>query len=247
MTTTPAATDDSAGFRRTRWSLVRRARAPGPAGRAALDELCTAYWPAVYALFRRHGEPADAAADLTQSLFGDLLARGDLESLAPGHGRFRAFLRVCARNALLNAKDRERAQKRGGGAQPVSLDAADEEQSGRYVEVADARTPQAAFERRWAIAVIDRAYERFAEQETARGRGALLVALRPVLAGEPLPKTYAELAADLGMTAVALKVAAHRLRRRFREALLDEVGETLQDPADAADELHQLWAALRGE
>lgn len=211
--------------------------------RHALDELCAAYWPPVYALYRKEGLDAEAARDLTQSLFADLLARGDVARAAPEKGRFRAYLRSCARNLLANHRDAERTQKRGGGRAPLSLDVDDEEARLRR-EPIDALDAAAVFERRWAQAVIESALRRLAADEARAGRGELFLALRPSLDGDS-PKPYAELAAGLGTSEGALKVAAHRLRARFREALLDEVRQTLPDASAAGDELRELLAASR--
>ena len=232
-----------APFHTTRWSLVSRAQRDDTEGTSALEELCALYWPPVYAFYRRQGQTVDDAQDLTQGLFTDLLERGDLRGADPARGRFRAFLCACARNYLANACDRARADKRGGGRKLLSLDTGREE-----LELA--REPavhldaEALFERRWACAVIDKALARLELEEIRAGRGRMFGVLLPTLSGEDLGRPYALVATELGTSEGALKVIVHRLRRRFRERLLAEVGHTITDPADAADEISTLLAAL---
>jgi RNA polymerase sigma-70 factor (ECF subfamily) len=233
-----------APFRTTRWSLVARAGGADEDGRRALEELCALYWPAVYAFYRRERLDPEAARDLTQGLLLDLLQREDLGRADPTRGRFRAFLRTCARHYLANERDRQRAHKRGGGHVVESLDTATEEGRLRR-EPIDAMDADAVFERRWAMAVIDTALAALEQEEIGCGRGRLFAVLRPTLEGESLSRTYVELAAELGTSEGALKVTAHRLRQRFRQRLLEEVGHTLDQPELAGDELEQLLAALR--
>jgi RNA polymerase sigma-70 factor (ECF subfamily) len=230
-------------FHTTRWSLISRASGDDAERTRALDELCTIYWPPVYALFRGEGLDAEAARDLTQGLFADLLARGDFARADPARGRFRAFLRGCARHYLTNERDRAAALKRGGGRSFVPLDIGGEET--RFaLEPVDRLDPGALFDRRWAQSVIESALQRLADDEHAAGRGSLWPLLQPVLDGGPPPRPWAEIARELGTTEGALKVAAHRLRARFRERLLAEVRETLDGEAPG-DELQQLLAALQ--
>lgn len=180
-----------APFQSTRWSLVARAGGGGDVGKRALEELFAAYWPAVYAFYRQLGLDPEAARDLTQGLLLDLLERDDLRRADPARGRFRAFLRSCARHYLANAVDRERASKRGGDRVILSLDTAAE----AGLEPVHGLDADAVFERRWAIAVIDAALSRLEREEIAAGRGRLFAVLRPTLAGEPLARSHAELAA----------------------------------------------------
>ncbi len=222
---------------------MQRAGRDGADAAQALDELCAKYWPPVYALYRREGLDPEAARDLTQSLFAELLARGDLVRADPARGRFRTFLRTCARNLLANQRDADRAQKRGGGRTPLSIDVAAEE---RYLahEPIDRSDASAIFERRWAHAVIQGALGQLEADEAAAGREAQFAALRPSLDGGALARSYAELALELATTEGALKVAAHRLRARFRNALVAEVRQTLGDREAPGDELRELFLAL---
>ena len=226
-----------------------RAGGADAAARRALEELCALYWPPVYALYRRAGLEPESARDLTQSLFADLLGRHDLERVDPQRGSFRAYLRACARHLLANHREAARAQKRGFGVALVSLDV-DDEEARLAREPVDGIDAAALFERRWAQAVIESALARLERQERAAGRDALFVALRPGLEAASPSTPYAELARSLGTSEGALKVAAHRLRARFRDALLAEVAETLPAPlagdgaADGSAELRELFLAL---
>ena len=238
-------------FDTTRWSLVLRAGTDDSDGARALDQLCQVYWPPVYALYRSLGSGMDEAQDLTQGLFADLLARGDLANADPARGRFRSFLRACAQNYAANQRDRKRAQKRGGNQPILSIDFGPEETRFR-AEPIDRLDPAALFDRRWAQAIIETSLEQLAADEREAGRGPLFELLRSSLDGA-VPKTpWVEVAAELGSSEGAVRVAAHRLRERFRERLLSAVRDTL-GPGESGEsgedednqELTELLAALR--
>ncbi|MBL8753909.1 MAG: sigma-70 family RNA polymerase sigma factor [Planctomycetes bacterium] len=230
-------------FQTTRWSLILRARQPGERGEQALGELLGAYWQPVYVFYRRLGASRDDAADLTQGLFTDLLARGDLASAEPGRGRFRTFLRSCARHWWSNERARAATQKRGGAALLLPLDP-DDAEAWLATQPVDTMDPEALFERRWACTVIDRAIWQLEQDELAAGRREQFAVLRAVLDGSPPRQPWAELARSLDSTEGALKVAAHRLKARFRDLLAAEVRETLPDEVAAGDELQELLTAL---
>ncbi len=232
-------------FHTTRWTLVTRAARPDEAGARALDELCTTYWPAVYAFYRSDGATPDAAADLTQGLFADLLTRGDLASADAERGRFRTFLRSCARNFRANELDRSRAEKRGGGTAPLSLDI-EREESRIRLEPMEQLDPAAAFDRRWAQTVIEDALAELESAERGADRGEMFDRMRATLEGRAPEKPWAEVADEVGSTEGALKVAAHRLRHKYRECLVRGVRETLGDEVDVDEELAALLAALSG-
>lgn len=234
--------DSHARFAPTRWSLVRRARRVDDAGRRALSELCALYWAPVYAFFRRDGMAAHDARDLTQGLFAELLEREDLAGGDPDAGRFRSWLLACARHYRSNERDRARAQKRGGDVTHVPIKVAAEPVG---VEAAAAgETPEQAYLRAWVRSAVDAAIADLDAQERGKGRGDWFVRLAPALEGEGLPGGYAAAAVELGATEAAVKVAVHRLRRRFRTALLAQLGATLDDPAEAGRELDELFRAL---
>lgn len=231
-------------FQTTRWSLVLRARNGDAAGAQALDQLLAAYWQPVYVFFRRLGADVEAAADLTQGLFTDLLARGDLAAVDPSRGRFRSFLRSCARHWWSHERERQAAHKRGGGRIAVPMER-DEAEAWLGREAIDASDAEALFERRWAETVLERAMGRLEQDERAAGRAAWFPVLRVCLDGSPPSEPWATLAARLGSTEGALKVAAHRLKARCRAMVIAEVRETLPDACAPGDELQELLAALQ--
>lgn len=235
-------------FDTTNWSVILKATVGGSsAARGALATLCETYWPPVYAFIRGKGHlPADAE-DLTQAYFSRFLEKGYLKDFRPEVGRFRTFLCASVRHFLANEWDRERAVKRGGGKPPLSLDAAAVER--RYgLEPVDRVTPETLFERQWAVAMLERCLARLeAEQPTGSTARSRFERLKPLLVGEGPAGGYAELAAELGMSEAAARVAVHRLRKRFGRLLREEVARTISDPRDVDAELHWLLATVRGE
>jgi len=235
------------GFHTTRWSLVRAAQGGGvdaAARTVALGELCERYWYPLYAFARRSGCDEHDAQDVVQGFLGRWLEKGDLGAQADpdaGIGRFRSYLLGALRHFMANERRRDRAQKRGGAATTLSFDITDgEAHYGR--EPWHEATPDALFERSFAMTVLTAAIARLGEEYAARGKGPLFERLRGFLDGHDEP--YAGLAAELGMTEGACKVAVHRLRTRFRQALRDEIAQTVGSPAEVDDELAHLRAAL---
>jgi RNA polymerase sigma factor (sigma-70 family) len=234
-------------FATTRWTLVVAAGAQTrPESRAALAQLCETYWYPVYAYVRRRGHSADDAADLTQAFFAELLEKQSLAAADRDRGRFRAFLLTVLKRFLGHERDRARAQKRGGGRRVVSLDISAAE--GRYqLEPAHDATPDRLFERRWALTLLEQVLARLADDYAARGKSDLFEHLKVFLTGSSGAPPYAEVAAGLGMTESAVKVAVHRLRQRYRDLLHEEIAATIAGPEDVGDELSRLMAALSAE
>jgi len=234
---------DRARFLTTRWTIVAAsASAPEPERRRALEELCQAYWYPLYAFARRSGRDAETARDDVQQFFTVLLARNDLRHVERERGRFRGWLSASFAHFLANQAERARAEKRGGGRPAIALD----DPEGRYaLEPADRRSPEQAFDRAWALTVLDSARATLAAEQAAIGRGAHYAALEPALTEQDDAPRQAEIARRLGLTENAVRVALHRLRRRLGELIRAEVGGTLADPAGVEDELAQLFEALR--
>jgi RNA polymerase sigma-70 factor (ECF subfamily) len=232
-------------FLTTRWSVVLAAgRAPAPARRAALEDLAGAYWYPLYAYARRRGHTSDVAADRAQGFFALLLEREDLARADPARGRFRAFLLTAFQHHLADERERERAQKRGGGRAPVSIDAREAER--RLVrEPADADTPESAFERAWVAELLARTFDRLRSEQVKVGREALFDRLRSSLAAEDDAPRFGDIARELSMTENAVKVAAHRLRKRYGELLRDEIASTVSDPGDPAEIEDEIRALFR--
>jgi RNA polymerase sigma-70 factor (ECF subfamily) len=229
-------------FATTRWSLIVAARGKSPDAREALAELCRLYWYPLYAYIRRCGHDPNEAEDLTQEFFAKLLERDDLAELDPDRGRFRSFLLAACRHFLSNQRDRAQTMKRGGDRRHSSLDFADADR--RYTaEPSHEQTPERLFDRRWALTLLDHVMQRLRQHYEIANQLALFERLKGSLAGEA-GSSYAEAATALGMNEGAVKVAAHRLRKRYRELLRDEIGQTVEDPAAVDDEIRDLFLAL---
>jgi RNA polymerase sigma-70 factor (ECF subfamily) len=231
-------------FATTRWSLVVAAAGVDPAAsREACAALCSAYWYPLYAFVRRSGLAPPDAEDLTQAFFARLLETGGFAAANRDRGKFRSFLLAAMKHYLANQRDRDRAQKRGGGRAPLSLDFAAGES--RYqVEPSHELTAERLFERGWAVALLDRVLAKLRQQYAAAGKEALFDRLKVCLAGGRHELPYSNLAAELAMTTGAVKVAAHRLRQRYRDRLRQEIAETVASPAEVEDEIRDLFGTF---
>ncbi len=243
MTDQPVPPAGSA-FRTTQWTRVLAARGESAESQAALGELCGHYYEPVLAFIRRSGRDADAARELTQEFFARLLARQGLDTVEPGRGRFRSFLLGAVKHFLADARDRAHAAKRGSGTAPLPLADGTDTSPGLEVPDATAPDPEREFDRRWALTVLGRALGALAGEQAGAGNAGQFEALKPWLTGDAPEQSQAEVARALGTTEGAVKVAVHRLRRRFRELVKAEIASTLADPAQVADELACLQAAL---
>jgi len=231
-------------FRTTRWSLVRAVGGVDPErARRALEELCASYWFPLYAFARRSGLSPEDAEDCTQGFLVRLLERRDLERVEVEGGRFRSFLRVALRRHIASEREREGALKRGGGARPVSIDLENAERR-VALEIPDHETPERAFDRAWAQALLARVFATLRAEYTSRGKELVFERLEADLLGNCSADERRAIAAELELSEGALDVARHRLRRRFGEALRSEIGETLQDPAGIDAELAALMELL---
>lgn len=231
-------------FATTRWTLVLRARGSTPEAKTALSELCVAYWEPVFR-FIRHTQPEDdTARDLTQEFFSRLLSRQGLDTVEVGRGRFRSFLLGAVKHFLADVRDHARAAKRGGGEPTVSLDGRSDTAVDRLVPAAIGPPPDSHFDRAWAIALVNRAIDALAREWDADGRREQFDVLKPWLLGEIHGATQAAAAARLGWTENAVRVAVHRLRRRFRELVKGELAQTVQQPDEVREELRYLLEVL---
>lgn len=230
-------------FATTRWSRVLAAGAGGGRSERALAELCADYWYPLYAYARRRGYDAEDARDLTQSFFVHLLEKGALGVADPSRGRFRTFLLTAMQN-FVNGQWRKRsALKRGGGAETVSIDLRSAEALYR-IEPARDLSPEAVYQRRWALGVLDRAVAELRRQYDAAGKGELFEALKDGLGRDEGLPPYAELAARLGLSEGAIRSAVYRLRRRWRDQLRRQVAETVDRESAVDDELRSLLASV---
>jgi RNA polymerase sigma-70 factor (ECF subfamily) len=235
---------EASQFSTTHWSAVVSAgENDSPQAEAALASLCRAYWYPLYAYVRRQGHPVEDAQDLTQEFFARLLERKYLRRADPNRGRFRTFLLTSLKHFLINEWNKANREKRGGGRLIISLDAEETETRFR-AEPADNRSPDKAFERRWAMVLLDRVLEQLQDEFAAAERGQLFEELKPCLTGEESESSYIEIGRRLGMTEGNLKVTVYRLRRRYRELLRAEVARTVDDPKAIDEEMRDLFAAL---
>ncbi|MES2661270.1 MAG: sigma-70 family RNA polymerase sigma factor [Verrucomicrobiota bacterium] len=231
-------------FATTRWTVVRAAGSTAsPQVDEALESLCAAYWFPLYAYVRRHGFPKEDAEDLTQAFFAKLLERRDFAGLKQENGRFRAFLLAAMKNFLSNERDRAGRLKRGGAITHLSLDWQDADTQFR---IADGKQipPDEAFDREWAIALLERVIIRLRDEWTADGKAERFEQLKGFLTSGKGEIRYAETAALTGMDESALRVAVHRLRKSYRAMLREEVAGTLSDPAMVEEELAVLLGAF---
>ncbi len=233
-------------FPTTQWSRVATAagRADGES-QAALSMLCQAYWYPIYAFVRHRGFSPEQAQDRTQDFFAYVLERDLIARADPARGRFRAFLRtVCARR-LAGDHDREHADKRGGGRLHLAIDHLDAER--RYaLEPAHELTAERIFDRTWALTLLSRVVDRLRREYDDSGRSARFEELIAVLTRDPDTDPYTEIARRLGTTEGNIRVAVHRLRRRYGVLLREEIAETVGDAAQVDDEIRALFAALAG-
>jgi RNA polymerase sigma-70 factor (ECF subfamily) len=234
----------SGRFVTTRWSLVLAARDRAvPGWRDALSDLCRAYWYPLYSFARRLGKDPEEAQDLTQEFFARLLEKDTLRHVHPEKGRFRSFLLAAFKNFVTDEARRASAEKRGGGHAPVSFDLPVAE--GRWArEPSHDDTPEREFERRWALALLERAMVRLRSDYERSGKEHSFEVLKRFLPGGGGPVTYAEAARELGIREVAIKVTIHRFRRRFRKILLEEIGHTVSTPEEVESEIQHLLEAL---
>ena len=231
-------------FATTRWSLVLAAgQKANDRSAEALASLCEMYWHPVYTFIRRQGYRPEEGADLTQEFFARVLEKNYFHDADPARGRFRAFLCAAIRHFLSNERDRARTLKRGGNQLPISLDV--ETAEGTYqLEPRDDLTPEKLFDRRWALTLLERVLTRLRDQHMSAGKVELFDQLKGFLTGDSAGIPYSDVAKALGMTDGAVKVAVHRLRRHFRDTLIEEIAETVSDPADVNAEIEYLLKAV---
>lgn len=232
-------------FATTQWSLVLAAGQQGSSGHAreALTALCVAYWYPLYAFLRGRGHSPADAEDLTQAFFTLLLEKQVIRQADPTKGRFRSFLLKALQNFAANRYARSTAAKRGGGVSALSLEF--DRAEGRFcLEGSTAETPERAFDRRWALTLLDRVLSRLKDDAVQKRKEEQFDTLKPYLTGAEPRLSYSDTASSLGVSEGAVKVAVHRLRRKFREILLDEIAQTVTSPAEIEDELKHLWTSV---
>jgi RNA polymerase sigma factor (sigma-70 family) len=232
-------------FATTHWTVVLAAgRRSTPEADRALEVLCRAYWFPLYAYVRRRGYAKEDAEDLTQAFFARFLEKNYLEGLSAERGRFRAFLLASLKHFLANEWDHSQRQKRGGQTPHLSLDWQTADAQFQLAAPAHS-SPDQAFDREWAVALLARVLERLAAECEADGRGHQFAALKDFLASDGETSPYADASQALGLSAGAVRVAVHRLRKRYRQLLRDAITQTVADPAHVQDEIQALFGAFR--
>lgn len=240
----PNAGVTGAAFVTTQWSVVLTAQGSSPEADEALEKLCRTYWWPLYGFVRRDGYAPEEAQDLTQGFFELLLEKRDLDVVRREKGRLRSYLLASLKNFLGKARRREAAVKRGGGRPLVSL----EELLVREradLEPADRLSADRIYERRWALTLLGEVLARLGEEYRAAGNTKLFDHLKELLADEPERRSQAEIAGSLGMTENAVKQAFHRVRKRYRELLREEIAHTVALPGDIEDELRYFITILQ--
>jgi RNA polymerase sigma factor (sigma-70 family) len=234
-----------AGFTATRWSIVLAASGDqtGAGGRRALEELIQIYWFPLYAYIRRQGHSVQEAEDLVQEFFTRLLEKKYLAHIDRSKGKFRSFLLSSLKHFLANEWDKSHARKRGGKSALIALDGLNAE--ARYaIEPVDAMTPDRLFERRWALAVLDHVLSRLGQDYQNLGKSDLFETLKDCLTRCTDAIKYADIGRRLDMTEGAVKVAVHRMRRRYRDLLRDEIVQTVDSPEQVEEEIAYLLNCL---
>jgi RNA polymerase sigma-70 factor (ECF subfamily) len=241
---TPSTTAPGDIFATTHWTVVLAAgRRSTPQSARALEELCRAYWFPLYAYVRRRGHSKEDAEDLTQAFFARFLEQNYLEGLSAERGRFRAFLLAALKHFLANEWDRSQRQKRGGQIPHLSLDWQTADTQFQIADPAEP-SPDQAFDREWAVALLGKVIERLSAECEADGRGRQFVELKVFLTAGKGAVSHADAAQALGLSAGAARVAVHRLRKRYRQLLRDEIAQTLADPAQVDEEMQALFGAF---
>ena len=230
-------------FATTHWSVVLTAQGESPAAHEALEKLCRTYWRPIFAFLRRQGIRPEEAEDLTQGFFAQLLERKSLNAVRKEKGRLRSYLLGALKYFLADEQRRAMAIKRGKGQRLIPLE---ELRAGERIEMepADPGTPEMIYERRWALTVLEHVLSRLKDEYRAAGNAALFDSLKQLLPDEPGSPSQAEIAAQLGMTENALRLAFYRFRQRYQSLLREEIAHTVATPGDIEDELRHLIAVL---
>ena len=233
-------------FATTHWSVVLSARdSVSPHAGAALDQLCRSYWYPLYAYVRRKGNDSEAARDLTQEFFAQLLAKRLLAGVDRNKGKFRSWLLGVMNHFLAHEWAKATAQKRGGGVPVFSLDETDAEDRYRH-EPADNASPEKLFDRRWAFTLLERAAARLRDEYEATEKSAIYNALKAFVSADGTALSYEEAAQQLGLSTSATKSAIHRLRQRYQEVIREEIAQTVSTATEIDEEIRYLLAVIRG-
>jgi RNA polymerase sigma-70 factor (ECF subfamily) len=237
-------------FVTTRWSVILSAAHLGSEEhrtRNALAELCRTYWRPIFSFVRGRGYSVEDAQDLTQDFFVTILKNDWLQNADRNRGRFRSLLLRSLQNFLINAAEKSRTRKRGGGVEFISWDdwmAEAPSQLSISVQALNSLPPERIFDLTWATTVVERALQRLREESESKGKLWLFQALSFHLTDERDEISYSKLSAELGMAETVVKKQLHNMRQRYRSLLRDEVSQTVEDPRDVDDEIRYLCGSL---
>ncbi|MHC4912076.1 MAG: RNA polymerase sigma factor [Planctomycetota bacterium] len=233
-------------FATTHWSVVQAAGLPNSSRyKSSLETLCKTYWYPLYAYLRRHGYNADQASDYTQAFFARIMEKQSIRLADPKRGKFRSFLLTSLKNFIADEYDRSQAQKRGGGKNILSLDF--ESAEGQYsLEPKDQSSPEKLFERSWAITLLKNTLDRLSGEYKDGRKKKLFEHLKIYLTTDKKTAAYSDIAEKLQMAEGAVKVAVHRLRKRYRELLKEEIAHTVNSENEVDEEINELFKALSG-
>ena len=238
------AQNGAVAFTTTQWSVVLDAQSESPLAQEALEKLCRIYWWPLYGFVRRQGYSPEEAQDLTQGFFAMMLERKDFDAVRREKGRLRSYLLASLKNFLAKAHRRAMTIKRGEGRPPVPL----EELLVREradLEAADTLSADRIYERRWALILLEQVLARLGEEYQVAGNSALFEQLKQMLGDEPDRPSQAKIAQELRMNENAVKQAFHRLRRRYRLLLREEIAQTVTVPSDVEEELRHFISVLQ--
>ncbi len=232
-------------FPQTQWSLIRRVQLGDESQRReGMETLCASYWKPVYAWLRAKGSSPEDAEDLTQDFFARLIAGDWLAEVSADKGRLRSFLLVLLKRHAVNAWEHRQAKMRGGGCTIIRMDAREGEAAWNSLP-ADGVSPDVAFDRQWALQLLDRVMLRLRTIYEKAGKAALFDELRDYLTGGSVEESYAAPAARLGLSEGTVKVAAFRLRERYRTRLREAVMETIESPEGVNEEIEYLFRVFQ--
>lgn len=234
--------DPGPGFHTTQWTRIFLARGSSPQARAALNDLCVAYYQPVFFFLRRQAATEEEARDQVQEFFARILEGHRLDGANPAKGRFRSYLLGAVKHLLADLRESARRVKRGGGASIQSL--AITQDSTLDLPDNHGIDPDLEFDRQWAMAVLKRALDQLAREKEEQGKTGQWKALEPWLNGEPSESTLTQVSQQLNMEPGAVRTAIHRLRKRFRELVKAEIATTVEDPADIREEMRYLVEVL---
>jgi len=245
-TSVGASAAGSAEFTATHWSVVLAAgQKESPQAADALEKLCRTYWYPLYAFVRRQGHSPHDSEDLLQGFFARFLEKEYLATVDRTKGRFRSFLLGALKHYLADQWDKAKAVKRGGRIEFLSLEGESAE-SRYWEEPASELTPERLYEQRWACVLLERVMARLEQDFDAAGQGPLFAALESFLLEDDRSVSYADLAAEHGLSEGALKMKVQRLRQRYQRLLREEVAHTVARPEEVEDEIRWLFSVVSG-